>query len=1039
MAIAQGQFTLTEVNDGSNGAGVVKIDNYYYASSSDTPVPSTANGKWKTNISNLTDKYGKSFPYLWNYEVTTLENGSTLSTSPELISHYGTDGRGIHEVKEYYLRSSSSSGIKKPTSEPTSIPDSGISNNIWYSEPVATTSTYKYLWNCEKIVYTDGTNGGYTTPAIIGTHGSPGDPGDPGTVQGTKLFYSATASDITAPDVDLTSSKTSFDVEGGQIAFNTTTWYSEAKFFGVKNPTDSTKYGAWDIRQSADVCRPGYAPCVWKIELILSQADGKWYCAYSPQKVSLLEAATIAAQIQATESKETNNLAFWCKKARLSIIDGSTIVAGSIDADRLSVNSLSAINANLGTVKAGTIQSSNYNNVNEILICSSGLAFTLNSDGTTYSVSGIGSCDQTDIIIPATHNYLPVTSVAENAFWLNTSLTSVVIPGSVISIGKDAFDGCFNLESVVIPDSVTSIGDKAFYSCKGLSSVTIPNSVEDIGDYAFAFCDGLTHVDLPDGVISIGSSAFRECNKLTSIVIPDSVTSIGQYAFYKCSRLTSVAIGESLISIGDSVFANCTGLKNIILPNSVTNIVDYAFSKCNSLISVYYTGTINDWSQIDIKTGNETLTNATIYYSSTTDEVPSSPSWYNMEKNRLKISLDNGTIDSKYFKLASDGTIRAENADISGKIKATSGSIGGWRIGLDSLTNYSGTQDSDGSYPNSFCMQVKTETNGAVNAMAIGKCSEQTWHNAAFRVTTSGEMYAVKGKIGSCKFHETRYPVVNKDLANIVGYGLSGYWDGLKYIKQLQYRVRYSPADNYSIKTFKQYSSLNNTTIKDDYAYYWKYGWTNSSKTPPSTWKEQYSFDSMDTSVIETNPHLWLQCFITERISYDGERDVDTVVYYIGDFSGYLTTFDIGEGSLNIGKNIIVGKSSSIKFEDDNGRLSGTWYYGDAEIATKSWRGIKSNIEELDNRYSILFDEMRPVRFTYNNGQSNRYHTGIILDELKAAMDVANVDTSELAAYCISNEVTGEGGIRYSELIALCVNEIQKLKKRVEELENNTK
>lgn len=587
MAIAQGQFTLTEVNDGSNGAGVVKIDNYYYASSSDTSVPSTENGKWKTNISNLTDKYGKSFPYLWNYEVTTLENGSTLSTSPELISHYGTDGRGIHEVKEYYLRSSSSSGINKPTSEPTSIPDSGISNNTWYSEPVATTSTYKYLWNCEKIVYTDGTNGGYTTPAIIGTHGStgstgaaavtlsldndfisipcksngdfinstflssltvvlsvysgatlqqiqttsssgtyyrskikvnatgitatlanaansdgtinltfsnmtaadkatvtislhssntghsnsnkkaevsleivknkqgkdgeyiyistsrqsyvlerekilitlnayqkqganppiaysgdwavdgasiasgesnsstciidtfnstgnivvtfskggvildketivalsdgkPGDPGDPGTVQGTKLFYSATASDITAPYVDLTSSKTSSDVEDGQIAFNTTTWYSEAKFFGVKNTTDSTKYGAWDIRQSAVVCRPGYAPCVWKIELILSQADGKWYCAYSPQKVSLLEAATIAAQIQATGSEETDNLAFWCKEAGLSIIDGSTIATGSIDADRLSVNSLSAISANLGTVTAGVIQSQNY-------------------------------------------------------------------------------------------------------------------------------------------------------------------------------------------------------------------------------------------------------------------------------------------------------------------------------------------------------------------------------------------------------------------------------------------------------------------------------------------------------------------------------------------------------------------------------------------------------------------------------------------------------------------------------------------------------
>ncbi|MBO5773374.1 MAG: leucine-rich repeat domain-containing protein, partial [Clostridia bacterium] len=50
-----------------------------------------------------------------------------------------------------------------------------------------------------------------------------------------------------------------------------------------------------------------------------------------------------------------------------------------------------------------------------------------------------------------------------------SSLTSVVIPDSVTSIGSDAFSGCSSLTSVVIPDSVTSIGYNTFYGCNNLT------------------------------------------------------------------------------------------------------------------------------------------------------------------------------------------------------------------------------------------------------------------------------------------------------------------------------------------------------------------------------------------------------------------------------------------------------------------------------------------------------------------------------------------------------------------------------------------
>ena len=150
-------------------------------------------------------------------------------------------------------------------------------------------------------------------------------------------------------------------------------------------------------------------------------------------------------------------------------------------------------------------------------IPSEGLSFTVENNEAT--LTGIGTCTDTNIVIPNSYEGNPVTAIADSAFKNNETITSVVIPDSVTSIGNSAFLGCTNLTTITIPDSVTSIGLSAFYSCYGLTSITIGNGVTDIGYQVFYDCRSLTSITIPDSVTNVGERAFYDCRSLTSITI----------------------------------------------------------------------------------------------------------------------------------------------------------------------------------------------------------------------------------------------------------------------------------------------------------------------------------------------------------------------------------------------------------------------------------------------------------------------------------------------------------------------------------------
>jgi len=94
---------------------------------------------------------------------------------------------------------------------------------------------------------------------------------------------------------------------------------------------------------------------------------------------------------------------------------------------------------------------------------SEGLQFKLTDN--EYHVIGIGTCTDTDIVIPDTYLGTPVTVIEAYAFDRCSFLTSVTLPDTITTIGHSAFIFCENLTSIIIPDSVTTIGSDAFATC----------------------------------------------------------------------------------------------------------------------------------------------------------------------------------------------------------------------------------------------------------------------------------------------------------------------------------------------------------------------------------------------------------------------------------------------------------------------------------------------------------------------------------------------------------------------------------------------
>lgn len=201
-----------------------------------------------------------------------------------------------------------------------------------------------------------------------------------------------------------------------------------------------------------------------------------------------------------------------------------------------------------------------------------------------------------------------VTAIPNSAFVSCTSLTSIVFPQSLQSIGTLAFRYCGNLVAVNFPEATVTVASNALqdsgvqvatinsnelieygighgglFSNAPITTIYFGNKVTDYVLYEECIytVDHKTLVYVPTTkqtiayhplVEAIAAYAFKNNSNITSVVLPSTVTTVGESAFSPCNNLTSVSL-PSVTSIGNSAFVPSSGIAKIAqisMPSVVT-------------------------------------------------------------------------------------------------------------------------------------------------------------------------------------------------------------------------------------------------------------------------------------------------------------------------------------------------------------------------------------------------------------------------------------------------------------------------------------
>ncbi len=386
----------------------------------------------------------------------------------------------------------------------------------------------------------------------------------------------------------------------------------------------------------------------------------------------------------------------------------------------------------------------------------------------------------------------------------------------------------------------------------------------------------------------------------------------------------------------------------------------------------------------------------------------------------VKRSSDGWASSSNVFYVNNSGKLYAKNADVSGKITASEGSIGSWTIGdMGKYTN---------SIYSTYCAASSpSNTNPEYAVFMRGTGEEDTIAIGVKKRTSSSTDWAKS----DTPFYVRKDGYVKMGNADVTGAvnAESGTISGNLEISGALTHTR----GNYKVTLRGVQSTLTNGV------FYITDSSSGSDKYPVRINGDgSASFTNVEISGSSTIAAACIPNLSASKIT-----------------SGTLSSSRIDTSTLTIKSGCTIGSGTynakissydqyyAALSADASGNTSYTASLVSVVRAAQAWssnnssnKNIKNNIHDFDDRYDVLFDNLRPQLYKYNSRPDDGYSMGYIWQEVNESLAKSNLTRNDVGAVYEDKFIDGGLGLRKTDFIALNTWQIQKLKTRIEELEN---
>ena len=449
----------------------------------------------------------------------------------------------------------------------------------------------------------------------------------------------------------------------------------------------------------------------------------------------------------------------------------------------------------------------------------------------------------------------------------------------------------------------------------------------------------------------------------------------------------------------------------------------------------------------DTITGNQILADSITADKIATDAIKSRNYISSGGTQGSFLNLGDGSFQSPNLSWDANGNLIAKNANLSGEITATKGSIAGWTIISDKMyTTGSGKYTGIGKYGSAYAFWAGATSNDNGNS-AVFKVGH-TGKLTATDVDITGIITATSGKIGRYDITETYLMTNSGSNASGIG-GDQAFWAGAEDSNSAPFRVGYDGsfvAENATI-----YGTI--------------YGGADSEDGGSKIWldKDGLTMQGVDTSV-DISPYNFNMEFggsyYLKSVS-DGVKCYHTM--YATDFvaDGWVNCSEVhSSGAVIIGADsesfywahgyqIARGTSwGGVCIGDENQglRLYGTSIWASHSISTSD-ENLKENFTTLD-QYEDFYMNLNPIGFNYiGDYDGKKTHFGFGAHKTEDILESEGYDSDKFAVVThrplvqediekrfgkdVEVDIETEYGISYTEFIALNTHMIQKTRREL--------